>query len=259
MPLGSVKGGLKLGDNLYMSMKRYNVKYEDKINKIQILQIYAKSKHGICLSSPFSYKNAHSKIVFMCLANHIFESSYHNMTRQLSWCLECQGRKKRNIEAAKEYAQNRGGECISEKYINNKSNLIFRCAANKHIFKSSLHRLLTQDSWCPFCGYRHSKGEIELYNIIKTRYIDAINGARVLPNKRYELDIYIPSLHKAIEYDGRAFHGPNALYNSNALERDFYKDKWCRELGISLLRISEDEYNANKSLFIEEIFDWLGQ
>ena len=48
---------------------------------------------------------------------------------------------------------------------------------------------------------------------------------------RYELDIYIPSINTAIEYDGGIWH-------SN-LERDNRKDNYCKKKGIRLFRIRD--------------------
>lgn len=57
---------------------------------------------------------------------------------------------------------------------------------------------------------------------------------------RLELDIWIPSISTAIEYDGYYWHNLNH-------ERDARKDKACRENGIRLIRIREnlcDDYDG---------------
>jgi very-short-patch-repair endonuclease len=76
----------------------------------------------------------------------------------------------------------------------------------------------------------------------------------MLRNKRFELDIYIPSLRKAIEYDGEYWHG-----RPEAIGRDSKKDIQCREAGIELLRIPEEQYLKDKSGTMELIKKWLAE
>ena len=52
--------------------------------------------------------------------------------------------------------------------------------------------------------------------------------------KPYELDIYLPELKLAFEYDGSHWHSDESV-----LERDATKDRMCTEIGIKLYRIKE--------------------
>jgi very-short-patch-repair endonuclease len=62
-------------------------------------------------------------------------------------------------------------------------------------------------------------------------YIKKVHpDARKYQEDNVELDIYIPSINLAIEYDGEAFH------NS---ERDHQKNLYCKEKGINIIRIRE--------------------
>ena len=66
---------------------------------------------------------------------------------------------------------------------------------------------------CPHCARAQgrSKAEIEIYEHVRRIYPDAISSDRE-ELKRYELDVYIPSLKKAIEYDGTYWHSiPRAI------------------------------------------------
>lgn len=53
-------------------------------------------------------------------------------------------------------------------------------------------------------------------------------------NKELEIDIFIPHLNFAIEYDGVYYHSSKIMIN-----RDSYKSRICDELGIHLLRVRE--------------------
>ena len=49
-----------------------------------------------------------------------------------------------------------------------------------------------------------------------------------------ELDIYIPSIHTGIEFDGANWHQSDEQY-----ERDIRKYKLCQENHVKLIRIKE--------------------
>lgn len=60
--------------------------------------------------------------------------------------------------------------------------------------------------------------------------------------KRKEIDIYIPELNKAIEFNGEWWHyGRNFIPGKHAL-----KSNLCREKGIKLLHIREDLWIKDK-------------
>ncbi len=68
---------------------------------------------------------------------------------------------------------------------------------------------------------------------------------RVKFNNKYEVDIYLPEMKTAIEYDGLYWHS-----NKESLIREKQKDKYLVEAGIRLIRIKE--IDAHQSLPIDE-------
>ena len=88
----------------------------------------------------------------------------------------------------------------------------------------------THGTGCPVCQkeLKTSFPEQAVYYYIRKAFQDAIN--RDLSFGK-ELDIYIPSTHTAIEYDGRYFH--------ESVQKDMHKNMWCMERGIRLFRIRE--------------------
>lgn len=89
---------------------------------------------------------------------------------------------------------------------------------------------------CPECnsGRQTSFAEQALYYYVKQMYPDAINRVLNILDNRMELDIYIPSISCAIEYDGIFWHK-----KSKAKNRETEKYKKCIEKGIYLLRVRE--------------------
>lgn len=75
-----------------------------------------------------------------------------------------------------------------------------------------------------------SKPQIELFNLVSSLYSDTVLEfpIKVAENKHYSIDIAIPSLKVAIEYDGSYWH--------QNLERDQIRQKEIENLGWKFLR-----------------------
>lgn len=87
---------------------------------------------------------------------------------------------------------------------------------------------------CPICGrkYHNSFCEQALFFYIKQRFPDAINSDIHIGA---ELDIYIPSINVALEYDGVVWHKSRKKEKS-----DIEKNTLCKENGITMIRIREE-------------------
>ena len=117
---------------------------------------------------------------------------------------------------------------------------------------------------CPFCHNKTSFPEQAICFYIKQVFPDAINRYRDLG---FELDIYIPSIKTAVEYDGIWFHKDKKSIEKN-------KNQKCKNNNIGLIRIREpglpvyndcvclirDDNHSNNSLInvIEKLFVILG-
>lgn len=99
---------------------------------------------------------------------------------------------------------------------------------------------------CPECAATlySSKTEAEIYDFI-------VNGLGLLANQndraviRGELDIHIPQKKVAIEFNGLYWHNERA-----GRDKSYHYDKWlaCKEKGIQLIQIWEDDWNRNPDL-----------
>lgn len=100
---------------------------------------------------------------------------------------------------------------------------------------------------------QQSKPEQELYDFVKSFCEDATYKNRQII-KPYELDIYIPSLKLAIEYNGTYWHSIE-----NGISKDYHLNKSisCRNKNIRLIHIYEfEDLNKQKQLLKDLI---LGQ
>lgn len=91
----------------------------------------------------------------------------------------------------------------------------------------------TNGRGCPNCakGQHSSFPEQVIYHYVKQVFPDSINGYKL---GRTEIDIYIPSLHIGIEYDGEAYHHTLKRYKN-----DIKKNHFLSENGITLIRFRE--------------------
>ena len=114
----------------------------------------------------------------------------------------------------------------------------FKCHICGYEWQTVINSRTYQHSDCKMCSRRMSSSFPEqcIFYYISRYFKDAINGDRKVLDGR-ELDIWIPSLKFAIEYDGKKWH-------SDFL-KDLEKDKLCKEKGIVLYRVRE---KGNKSL-----------
>jgi len=82
---------------------------------------------------------------------------------------------------------------------------------------------------CPICSAKYTKSQPELlmYLYIKKYFPDAVSQYKL--DGRFELDVFVPSINTAVEYDGSVWHSDG---------RTLWKNNACRELGINLLVLS---------------------
>ncbi len=130
-------------------------------------------------------------------------------------------------------------------------NVWWLCPEGHPYQASLLHR--SSGTNCPICnsGRQTSFAEQAVYYYVKKVFPDAISRYKDIFTNSMELDIYIPSIKLAIEYDGQAWH------KAEKLEREIKKYEICRKNGIKLLRLKEkpsenDRYTADDILGIRD-------
>lgn len=151
-------------------------------------------------------------------------------------------------------------EMIGNYGKNNKDNVSFKCKHCGYIKTMRAVDWLCHNSHgiskiysCEKCKPKHSsKEEIELYKYISSIYKNNIitNDRTILNGK--ELDIYLPDINIAIEYNGLYWH-------SDAIESDPYyhlnKSIECEKQNIRLIHIFEDQWIYDKENIKKIIFD----
>lgn len=188
------------------------------------------------------YKNNKSKLIWSCVNKHITRKTFSDI-EQGKGCSVCSGLERKTIEQVREIGRQYNFELLADVYLNSNQKLPWMCIKG-HVTKKPFSKVQS-GSGCNVCSFKHDKAQLELYNYVKEKYPDSLyNKSGILKSKKLQLDIYIPSLKKAIELDGEYWHS-----RPEARERDARKDKECQELGIALLRIGyyRDWYNNEKT------------
>lgn len=108
---------------------------------------------------------------------------------------------------------------------------------------SAVSRAYGLHTGCPQCNMnmKSSFPERAVYYYVHKYFDDAIHSYSI--EQRRELDIFVPSLNIAIEYDGEAWHG-KAQQVQNRNQVDEWKNEYCLQHGIKLIRIREPKCYA---------------
>ena len=139
--------------------------------------------------------------------------------------------------------------------------LTLNCKKN-HIYKITLdlyfNRIKIKTDICTICNpYKsnESPNEVKIYEFIKNIYSNEIKlkDRSILSGK--ELDIYLPELKLAFEYNGLYWH--NELYKENNYHLN--KTEQCEAQGIQLIHIWEDDWRYKEDIVKSIILNFLNK
>ncbi|MGU4699089.1 hypothetical protein K6L09_20700 [Burkholderia cepacia] len=237
------------------------------INKqLEKAKNYALSKDGQCIST--EYTHARGKLLWKCKnRDHPqWSSSYEKVVLLKRWCPLCGIDKCRNalvnplgLNSAKAYAEERGGQCLSEQYIDAKSKLKWKCGEPNHpTWEAIYNNVVKKGRWCPLC-YKKKRHISEN----RIRQFFEIYFGKPFPsstpswnrnpwtNRPLELDGYCDEFNLAFEHDGEHHFSKKFGYKTKDLAyqkfKDHQKKKNCLAEGVTLINIPIiDEKYRNK-------------
>jgi hypothetical protein len=204
----------------------------------------AVSRGGLLLSK--RYRNSHSHLLWQCAKGHKWKA-VPSAIKNGTWCPVCGGSFLLNISQMRKAANGFGGHCLSKKYVNSKTHLLWRCSEGHEWNAKSDHVL--KGHWCPTC----SSGISERICRALLERITGVLFPKTRPNwlknergRQMELDGYAQSLKLAFEYQGYQHFKPIPFIDSN-LEKlkvrqqdDERKRQLCFQHGVTLLEIHYD-------------------
>jgi len=113
---------------------------------IEDMQSLARRNGGRCVSKAFV--TMATKLRWRCSAGHEWDAIPLSIKRG-SWCPVCAGHIPLNIRDLKQMAEERGGKCLSEHYVNSSSKLRWKCAKG-HEWEA-VAASVKAGTWCPVC------------------------------------------------------------------------------------------------------------
>ncbi len=197
------------------------------------------------------YLNARTPLPYKCPAGHKHQITLYNWKIGRR-CPYCRGLDKKTFEMVSKSFDDEGYKLLTDAYINCRQYMPYVCP-NGH------HHKTTWTNWqsgyrCPYC--LRSKGEEELFKIV-SEHVECISRDRTqilnpITGNYFELDIWIPSLRKAIEFNGDYWHG-----KEKAKKHDRFKKSECKKLGIELMVITDNQWNDDKQGCIERLLSFI--
>ncbi|MCR5321694.1 MAG: DUF2726 domain-containing protein [Lachnospiraceae bacterium] len=136
-------------------------------------------------------------------------------------------------EISKEWDYEKNGD-LQPSDISSKSGIkVWWKCSEGHEWKATVGNRAHNNSGCPRCNIENVNSFCEqaVFYYIRKAFPDAINSDQHLG---IELDIYIPSIKTAVEYDGEVWHN-----SEKRKKNDEKKNALCKEAGIRLIRIRE--------------------
>jgi len=156
-------------------------------------------------------------------------------------CPKCSYEKKflTKEEFLKKEQEVHGGKYIEQgiEYKSYKSKIKLVCPLHGEFYQNTTNHL--QGCGCPKCANNNSKSEQQIVDFLANNSDFVIKTKNKTVIKPFELDIYIPKMKIAIEYNGLRWHseqfGKDKNYHLN-------KTELCNKQGIRLIHIFEDEW-----------------
>ena len=185
------------------------------------------------------------KVWWRCDKGHTYQQTIHKKTSRNFGCPVCSGHltvagindfATCYPELAKEWHPTKNGNLLPSEISKKSGRKVWWQCEYGHEWQAAPHDRATGHTGCPICRQRRltSFPEQALYYYIKQLYPDTINRYRGIFNNGMELDIYVPSIRFAVEFDGAFWHNTEDAHRKEKLKYDI-----CRENRITLFRVKE--------------------
>jgi predicted lactoylglutathione lyase len=115
---------------------------------IEDMHQLAKARGGQFLSD--RYINGRTKYKWYCHKGHEWEAVSESVFLG-TWCPHCAHNKPLSLDEMKKIAISRSGRCLSRKYLNSNSKLLWECQKG-HRWEATPSSIKNGKSWCPNCA-----------------------------------------------------------------------------------------------------------
>lgn len=231
----------KFKNILYSNSWCPKCKYQNSKLTLEEAQNLAIQNGGKCLSD--IYINAKTKMLWECSKLHQWNAEIARI-KNGQWCPKCNIESQRSgLKMAQKLAKKHGGKCLSNKYTNAHTKMLWECK-EKHQWKTT-YACVRDGQWCSYCCNKVWKTQKQIFDIICL----LLNTNNVMYNyhefdwlrndktgSKLEIDIWVPYLKLAIEYDGEqhfmpvSFGGISLDRAKKKLKSTKYNDKLKNKL-----------------------------
>ena len=179
------------------------------------------------------------RVWWRCKFGHEWETTINSRTTNKSGCPYCAGQKimpgvndlaTLYPDVLKEWNYEKNIIAPNEIMAHTRKKVWWKCPSGHDYLMTTASK--TRGRGCPTCAMatHTSFPEQAVFFYVKKAYPDTINAFREYV---VELDVFIPSINTAIEYDGYRAH-------KHKYKKDLEKNKLCVKNGIRLIRLRED-------------------
>ena len=187
------------------------------------------------------YVNNNTHLDVQCLkCNHEFKSTPLKLLSGNSVCQNCSSRNKQNHDKyINDFSFNENITFVGE-FKDYKTKIKVKCLKCDYEWKA-LPSNLNRGSGCPNCFNKISSYEHEIYEIYKD-----LNTKRNKRFNNYEIDLFFPEHNLGIEFHGLYWH------SDKFKTKQYHKEKYlaCKEMGINLIQIFENEWLNKKEIVL---------
>jgi hypothetical protein len=119
-------------------------------------QAYAKKQNGQCLTPPDTLIKKHTYLLWKCddETHPAWESLYHGIVELKTWCPRCAGKytSEEYLEKAKLMAIEKGGQCLSAEYVDQRTPMLWTCDNPEHpSWSATYDAIANKNNWCKCC------------------------------------------------------------------------------------------------------------
>lgn len=117
---------------------------------IEDMRQMAKDRDGTFLSKEYIDRDVNH--TWRCKKGHVFEL-WPRFVQRGAWCKKCNqaNEKEQALELMQEWAEARGGKCLSKKYVNCATPLTWECESG-HVFERTRDDVKQRKNWCAVCN-----------------------------------------------------------------------------------------------------------
>jgi len=161
-------------------------KENKKIFSLDDAREIAEARGGKCLST--EYLGWGKKLKWQCAEGHIWETIPSLIKNRNAWCPACASSKRRlAIEEMQKLAESKGGKCLSDTYVNSRTELKWQCEEG-HIWETTPDTVKYSGIWCTICSRKSTsnmKAGASSYAeeiLLEMQKLAETNGGKCLSN-----------------------------------------------------------------------------